>query len=56
VIDVGYDRREIVDAVNTQLEHGPFEHEPIYGDGRAGKRIADILVSCDLSIDKRMTY
>jgi UDP-hydrolysing UDP-N-acetyl-D-glucosamine 2-epimerase len=56
VIDVGYDRHEIVEAVQEQLDHGPFEHEPIYGDGRAGERIADILVSCDLSIDKRMTY
>lgn len=56
VIDVGYDRHEIVEAVRKQLEHGPFEREPIYGDGHAGERIADILVSCDLSIDKRMTY
>jgi len=56
VIDVGYDRHEIVEAVHAQLEHGPFEHEPIYGDGRAGERIADILAGCDLSIDKRMTY
>ena len=56
VIDVGYDRHEIVEAVHAQLEHGPFEHEPIYGDGHAGGRIADILASCDLSIDKRMTY
>ncbi len=56
VIDVGYERREIVEAVRAQLEHGPFEHEPIYGDGHAGERIADVLVGCDLSIDKRMTY
>jgi UDP-hydrolysing UDP-N-acetyl-D-glucosamine 2-epimerase len=56
VIDVGYDAGEIAAAVRTQLDHGSFDREPIYGDGRAGKRIADILVDCDLSIDKRMTY
>jgi UDP-hydrolysing UDP-N-acetyl-D-glucosamine 2-epimerase len=56
VIDVGYDRREIVDAVRAQLEHGPYQHEPIYGDGQAGGRIADILATCDLSIVKRMAY
>lgn len=56
VIDVGYDRGEIAEAVRTQLEHGPYEHEPIYGDGHAGERIADILARCSLSIDKRMAY
>jgi UDP-hydrolysing UDP-N-acetyl-D-glucosamine 2-epimerase len=56
VIDVGYDADEIAGAVRTQLDHGPFGREPIYGDGRAGGRIADILVDCDLSIEKRMAY
>jgi UDP-hydrolysing UDP-N-acetyl-D-glucosamine 2-epimerase len=56
VLDVGYDRAEIVDAVRRQLEQGPYEHEPIYGDGRAGVRIADILADNEFSIVKRMTY
>src|SRR5947207_1819230 len=41
VIDVGYDRAAIADAVRTQLDHGPYGSEAIYGDGRAGERIAD---------------
>jgi UDP-hydrolysing UDP-N-acetyl-D-glucosamine 2-epimerase len=56
VIDVGYDRQEIIEAVQAQLKHGPYEPEPIYGDGHAGERIADVLADCDLSIDKRMAY
>jgi UDP-hydrolysing UDP-N-acetyl-D-glucosamine 2-epimerase len=56
VVDVGYDRGEIADAVRGQLGHGPYEHEPIYGDGRAGDRIADVLADNEFSIVKRMTY
>jgi len=55
--DAGYARDEIADAVRTQLDHGPYGHEPIYGDGRAGERIADVLASLDgVRIDKRITY
>ena len=57
VVDVGYDADAIVDAVQAQIQHGPYEHEPIYGDGRAGERIADILANGgEISIRKRMTY
>jgi UDP-hydrolysing UDP-N-acetyl-D-glucosamine 2-epimerase len=56
VVDVGYDRDEIAAAVRAQMEHGAFEHEPIYGDGRAGERIAGILATNEFSIVKRMTY
>jgi UDP-hydrolysing UDP-N-acetyl-D-glucosamine 2-epimerase len=56
VVDVGYDRREIADAVRRQVEHGPYERHAIYGDGRAGTRIADILSTCELTIEKRIHY
>ena len=56
VVDVDYDREQIVDAVRTQLSNGRYEHEPIYGDGRAGERIAEVLSRCTLRIDKRITY
>jgi UDP-hydrolysing UDP-N-acetyl-D-glucosamine 2-epimerase len=56
IIDVGYDRMEIAAAVRAQIEHGSYEHEPIYGDGSAGTRIADVLADGPLSIAKRMTY
>ena len=30
--------------------------EPIYGDGRAGERIAEILATCTPRVQKRITY
>jgi UDP-hydrolysing UDP-N-acetyl-D-glucosamine 2-epimerase len=56
VIDVDYDRGAIVDAVRSQLDHGPYSSETIYGDGGAGKRIADILARNEISIRKRIEY
>src|ERR671936_2654016 len=56
VMDVDYDRREIADRLRAQIDHGAYGHEPIYGDGRAGERIADILSRATFRIDKRITY
>jgi UDP-hydrolysing UDP-N-acetyl-D-glucosamine 2-epimerase len=56
VIDVGYDRRQIVEAVRKQLANGPYPREPIYGDGRAGERVADILSRAPLRVQKRVAY
>ena len=56
VIDVGYDREEIVKAVRRQVAHGRYPSEHIYGDGQAGERIAGILAHIDVDIQKRLTY
>ena len=56
VIDAGYDRRAIAAAVRDRLANGRFPTEPIYGDGNAGRRIADILASAPLDIHKTITY
>jgi UDP-hydrolysing UDP-N-acetyl-D-glucosamine 2-epimerase len=56
VIDADYDRDAIVDAVGSQLEHGPYDSEAIYGDGGAGERIADILAHSEISNRKRIAY
>lgn len=56
VIDVGHQSGEIYDAIIRQLEHGPYVHQPIYGNGSAGHQIADILSKCPLEIQKRITY
>lgn len=56
VVDVGYERAEIAAATMRQIEHGPYSSDRLYGDGRAGERIADLLVSAKLRIDKRLTY
>jgi len=56
VVDVGYDRREIVDGIRRQLAHGRFESDALYGDGRAGGRIADVLARATLTVQKRLTF
>ena len=55
-LDVGHDKNEIISAVKRQIAHGKYESENIYGDGNAGKRIADILASCRVRIQKQITY
>jgi UDP-hydrolysing UDP-N-acetyl-D-glucosamine 2-epimerase len=56
VIDVGHDRREIADAVATHIKRGKPRRDLLYGDGKAGVRIADCLAQAELTIEKRLTY
>jgi UDP-hydrolysing UDP-N-acetyl-D-glucosamine 2-epimerase len=56
VVDVGYDRAAIVAAVRAQIAHGRYASDHLYGDGRAGGRIASILAEAPLSVQKRLMY
>ncbi|OFW04186.1 MAG: UDP-N-acetyl-D-glucosamine 2-epimerase, UDP-hydrolysing [Acidobacteria bacterium RIFCSPLOWO2_02_FULL_68_18] len=56
VVDVGYNRDEIVAAVRQQLAHGRYRSDPLYGDGQAGGRIADLLARVPLSVQKRLVF
>ncbi|MGH7380729.1 MAG: UDP-N-acetylglucosamine 2-epimerase [Candidatus Methylomirabilales bacterium] len=56
VIDVGHGRKAIANAIERQVRHGPYSLDPVYGDGHAGERIADILARCPVRIQKRITY
>jgi UDP-hydrolysing UDP-N-acetyl-D-glucosamine 2-epimerase len=56
VRDVGYDAAAIVAAVRAHLANGRYASSPLYGDGKAGERIANILARVPLKIDKRITY
>jgi len=56
VIDIGYERDAIGDAIREQLRREPYESDPIYGDGHAGERIAATLSDCEVRIQKRITY
>jgi UDP-hydrolysing UDP-N-acetyl-D-glucosamine 2-epimerase len=56
VVDAGYRRAEIVEAVRRQLEHGRYPSDPLYGDGRAGGRIADLLARVPLGVQKRLAF
>ncbi|HEY3173291.1 MAG TPA: UDP-N-acetylglucosamine 2-epimerase [Thermoanaerobaculia bacterium] len=56
VLDVGYDRREISEAVSDRFANGRFPSDPLYGDARAGERIAGLLATQPLTIEKRLAY
>jgi UDP-hydrolysing UDP-N-acetyl-D-glucosamine 2-epimerase len=56
VIDVAPDRDEIRLAIEKQISNGPYGMDPIYGDGRAGERIAAILATEIVDVQKRITY
>jgi UDP-hydrolysing UDP-N-acetyl-D-glucosamine 2-epimerase len=56
VIDVGHDSVMIEDAVKKQLSHGKYERSFLYGDGKAGERIGEILASTLPGIQKRFYY
>ena len=56
VTDVDHNANAIADAIAQQVRHGPYPGEPIYGDGHAGERIADVLSRCSWRLQKRITY
>ncbi len=56
VIDVENHRKAIAEAILRQVEHGQYPSEPIYGDGHAGERIANVLSRCSWRLQKRITY
>lgn len=57
VIDVDNDSKQIVEAVKKQIAHGKYNSNHIYGDGSAGRKIADILANIDkVNVQKRITY
>ncbi|MGH2454271.1 MAG: UDP-N-acetylglucosamine 2-epimerase [bacterium] len=56
VVDVGYDRREIAEAILAMGRNGRFPSDTLYGHGRAGQRIADLLATVPLPVEKRLTY
>ncbi|MGI9464948.1 MAG: UDP-N-acetylglucosamine 2-epimerase, partial [Aestuariivirgaceae bacterium] len=56
VHDVGYDTAEISQAISTMYTQAERPRDTIYGDGTAGQQIADTLATCELSIEKMLTY
>ena len=56
VIDVPNDRDAIGEALRRQISNGRYATDPIYGDGKAADRIADILAREKVDVQKRITY
>ena len=56
VLDVDHDRGAITGAIEKHLGNGRYPQDHLYGDGRAGERIAGVLSTEPLHIEKRLPY
>jgi len=56
VIDVPHDRGAIGAAIVKHSSNGRYPGDPLYGNGNAGVRIADVLAQAPLRIDKMLRY
>jgi UDP-hydrolysing UDP-N-acetyl-D-glucosamine 2-epimerase len=56
VIDVAPDCAAIRRAIETQISKSTYPMDPIYGDGRAGERIASVLASETVEVQKQIAY
>jgi UDP-hydrolysing UDP-N-acetyl-D-glucosamine 2-epimerase len=56
IIDTGYAAEEILIAIKQHLKNGKYPSADLYGDGKSGRRIADVLAEQPLTVDKRLTY
>ncbi len=56
VVDVTYDKELIKKAILNRLNTKDINQEFIYGNGKSGKKIADILDRVDLKYHKTITY
>lgn len=56
VIDVDHERSEISSAIRHHLANGRYPFDPIYGNGKAGEKIAQVLAEVPLHFQKRLAY
>lgn len=54
VLDVDHDQSEIAEAVRDQIAHGPYERSYVFGDGTAGRRIAEKLSEVRPEVQKKL--
>lgn len=56
VVWADHTRGDIAKRVNEQVAHGPYPSDHLYGDGHAGKRIAEEISVMQLTIEKKLAY
>ena len=56
VIEVGHDADEIADAIRDQVGHGRFDRDELFGDGTAGRQIAERLSGELPPVQKQLAY
>ena len=47
---------EIYNGICKNIQNGKYDMDPIYGDGFAGEKIAEILSTCNWDIQKVISY
>ena len=55
-INVENNSIEIINAINKQLSNGKYPRSNLYGDGNAGKIIANVLAENDFNLIKKLNY
>jgi UDP-hydrolysing UDP-N-acetyl-D-glucosamine 2-epimerase len=55
-ISVDHHTAAIVAAMREQVAHGPYERDPLFGDGTAGVRIAEALARERPAVQKELHY
>ncbi len=56
VLDVDYDRKNIITAIQQHLNNGHYAPDKIYGDGKSGARMADVIATAPLEFHKVLNY
>jgi UDP-hydrolysing UDP-N-acetyl-D-glucosamine 2-epimerase len=56
VVDVPHDADAIHAAIERQIARGRYPRSLMFGDGSSGKRIADILATAPLRVEKSLSY
>ena len=56
VVDVEYNKDEIIKSINTIIKNGKSETSSVYGGGNAGSAIANLLVEVPLQFHKTIMY
>ena len=56
VADAAYDADAIETAARAQIAHGRYPRSTLFGDGRAGQRVANVLADAEITLQKRLAY
>ena len=56
VVDVAYNSSAIKEALQQQIQYGKYQPNFLYGNGKAGIRIAEVIATAPTSTEKRLPY
>ena len=54
VLEVPHERALVVEAIRTQLAHGPYPRSTLFGDGTAGRQVAEVLARVRPEVQKQL--